>query len=62
MEHLAEIAQMRATWTASLTEEQRAAIATQKATMATEEGKAEMMAEMIATFQTNDTNSNGVID
>ena len=50
MEHLAAVAQMRITWIASLTDEQRTAMDTYKASAQTEEGKAEMMAEMAATF------------
>ena len=50
MEHLTEVSQLRATWIASLTEEERAAMTAERTRSQTEEGKAETMAEMVATF------------
>ena len=64
MEHLAEVAQWRADWTTSRTVEEREQLLANRARWADEAGRAGLtdeIAEMAATFQVNDTNSNGVL-
>ena len=52
-----EVAAMRASWIASLTEEERAALMADNAAPTTEDDKA----MTLATFKTCDTNENGVL-
>ena len=62
MEHVTAIAQSRLDWMNGLSEEDKAKLEAEKANWATEEFKAERMAEMNATFQAADTNQDGVLD
>ena len=61
-EHLEAIAAARVAWLQSLSEEQRAAVRADKEASNDEAVKAERMAEGQATFQTADTNNDGLLD
>ena len=61
-ENLNEIAAWRGNWIDSLSDEQKATLQADRAAYANEETKAERMAELAATFQTNDTNADGLLD
>ncbi len=62
MENIDAICQMRATWMASLSEEQKAAGQAERAAWADEEKKAEKLAELSATFQASDSDSTGALN
>merc|ERR1719331_2525386 len=55
-------AQKRVAWMATLTEEQKGAMAADRAAFFAEETKAERMAELAATFSAADTNADGRLD
>ena len=59
MEHMDACAEFRNNWVKSLSDDDRAKMAAEKAAWTNEETKAERMAEFAATFQTNDTNADG---
>ena len=61
-EYLNEIAAMRLNWMASLSPEEQAAMGTERAAWEDDALKAERMAELEATFQAADTNSDGLLD
>ena len=59
---LTKVAAWRKEWIASLSDDQRAAIAADRASYSAEETKAERMGELAATFQAADTNADGLLD
>ena len=62
MEHLDAVAQARLAWVKSLSDDERALLYGEKAAWANEETKGERIAEMLATFQANDTNADGLLN
>ena len=62
MENLDQVVAFRMQWGATLSEEQKAAVAAERAAWANEESKGEREAELAATFQTSDTNADGLLD
>lgn len=61
-EHLQDIATWRVEWLSTLSDDEKAKLQADRAEWLAEETKAARMAEMAATFQTADTNADGVLN